>query len=196
VELLPGASSALYGANAFNGILFMTSQSPFTSQGITAYAKFGQTSQKLLGQTTMLIMELEWRMRLVQTCRKANFTYLRGTDWYATNYDDKTNVGRDRSHVNYDGINVYGDEVTTNIKGVAGLLSAGAISQSQFAAFNSMPNYNVSRTGYNEVDLTDNKASNTKIDFLFITSHLLMTLRLLYKFGLVMRFIKEQTGII
>jgi hypothetical protein len=33
------ASSALYGANAFNGILFMTSQSPFTSQGITAYAK-------------------------------------------------------------------------------------------------------------------------------------------------------------
>jgi hypothetical protein len=39
----------------------MTSQSPFTSQGITAYAKFGQTSQKLLGQTTMLIMELEWR---------------------------------------------------------------------------------------------------------------------------------------
>jgi outer membrane receptor protein involved in Fe transport len=66
VELLPGASSALYGANAFNGILFMTSQSPFTSQGITAYAKFGQTSQKLLGQTTMLIMELEWRMRLVQ----------------------------------------------------------------------------------------------------------------------------------
>jgi hypothetical protein len=37
--------------------------------------------------------------------------------------------------VNYDGINVYGDEVTTNIKGVAaGLLSAGAISQSQFAA--------------------------------------------------------------
>jgi tetrahydromethanopterin S-methyltransferase subunit F len=30
--------------------------------------------------------------------------------------------------VNYDGINVYGDEVTTNIKGVAaGLLSAGAI---------------------------------------------------------------------
>jgi hypothetical protein len=80
--------------------------------------------------------------------------------------------------VNYDGINVYGDEVTTNIKGVAGFVGAGAISQSQFAAFNSMPNYNVSRTGYNEVDLTDNKASNTKIDFLFITSHLLMTLRL------------------
>jgi iron complex outermembrane receptor protein len=29
VELLPGASSALYGANAFNGILFMKSKNPF-----------------------------------------------------------------------------------------------------------------------------------------------------------------------
>jgi hypothetical protein len=46
--------------------------------------------------------------------------------------------------------------------------------------------------------ILDNKASNTKIDFLFITSHLLMTLRLFGKvsLGLVMRFIKEQTGII
>jgi hypothetical protein len=35
--------SALYGANAFNGICLWTA--PFTSQGITAYAKFGQTSR-------------------------------------------------------------------------------------------------------------------------------------------------------
>jgi hypothetical protein len=36
--------------------------------------------------------------------------------------------------VNYDGVNVYGDEVTTNIKGVAaGLLGAGAITH-QYAA--------------------------------------------------------------
>jgi outer membrane receptor protein involved in Fe transport len=40
----PGASSALYGANAFNGILFMNSKSPFTSPGITAY-KIGQTKK-------------------------------------------------------------------------------------------------------------------------------------------------------
>jgi outer membrane receptor protein involved in Fe transport len=49
VELLPGASSALYGANAFNGILFMNSQDPWNHQGITAYAKFGQTNQKAAG---------------------------------------------------------------------------------------------------------------------------------------------------
>jgi hypothetical protein len=37
----------LYMVNAFNGILFMTSQSPFTSQGITVCKT--QTSQKAAG---------------------------------------------------------------------------------------------------------------------------------------------------
>jgi outer membrane cobalamin receptor len=163
VELLPGASSALYGANAFNGILFMNSKSPFTSQGITAYAKFGQTSQKAAGSNDYV----DYGIRMAHAfspklAAKANFTYMRGTDWYATNYDDKTNVGRDRSHINYDGINVYGDEVTTNIKGVGSSLAAlGLIPAS---AVNLLPSTNVSRTGYNEVNLTDNKASNTKID--------------------------------
>jgi hypothetical protein len=70
---------------------------------------------------------------------QANFTYLRGTDWYATNYDDKRTLGRDRSHVNYDGQNV---DYYKHKKVAGGLLSAGAISQ--FVAFNSIPpNYNV-----------------------------------------------------
>jgi hypothetical protein len=54
---------------------------------------------------------------------KANFTYLRGTDWYATNYDDKTRAGLDRKSANYDGINVYGDEVATNIRNVSDFIS-------------------------------------------------------------------------
>ena len=49
VELLPGASSALYGANAFNGILFMNSKSPFTNQGLSFYFKYGQTTQQVAG---------------------------------------------------------------------------------------------------------------------------------------------------
>ncbi|TDE46506.1 TonB-dependent receptor [Flavobacterium rhamnosiphilum] len=164
VELLPGASSALYGANAFNGILFMNSRSPFTTQGISAYAKFGQTSQQAAGVNDYI----DYGVRMAHAFNKyvagkVNFTYLRGTDWHATNYDDKTRAGIDRSDINYDGINVYGDEVSTNIKGVGqsladlGIIPGGAV--------NLLPNTNVSRTGYNEVQLTDNKASNTKIDF-------------------------------
>ena len=163
VELLPGASSALYGANAFNGILFMTSKSPFTSQGITGYAKFGQTSQKAAGTNDYV----DYGVRMAKAFNKyvagkVNFTYMKGTEWHAVNYDDKTRAGIDRNNINYDGINVYGDEVTTNIKGVGQALAAQNLIPA--SAVNLLPNTNVSRTGYNEVDLTDNKVSNTKID--------------------------------
>jgi outer membrane receptor protein involved in Fe transport len=146
VELLPGASSALYGANAFNGILFMNSKSPFTSQGITAYAKYGNTSQKAAGSNDFY----DYGVRVAHVftpkfAAKANFTFMKGTDWYATNYDDKTVAGRDRSHFGYNGINVYGDEASTT-------LPIGV-------------NDPVSRTGYKETDLTDNTVKNAKVDF-------------------------------
>ena len=166
VELLPGASSALYGANAFNGILFMNSKSPFTSQGISTYLKMGQTSQNAAGNN----IYYDFGIRMAHAFNKyiavkANFTYMKATDWYATDYNDKTTAGIDRSNPNYDGINVYGDEVSTNLKGVGqSLASLGLIPA---AAVNLLPNSNVSRTGYNETDLTDNKAGNTKIDFSF-----------------------------
>lgn len=168
VELLPGASSALYGANAFNGILFMNSKSPFKYQGISAYVKYGATSQKAAGSNDYR----DYGIRVAHKfndyfAAKANFTYMNGTEWWATDYDDKTIEGRDRSHHNYNGINVYGDEASTNIRSVAsGLLNAGVITPAQFTVFNSiLPNENVSRTGYNEVDLTDNQVRNAKIDF-------------------------------
>jgi outer membrane receptor protein involved in Fe transport len=166
VELLPGASSALYGANAFNGIMFMNSKSPFTYQGISTYLKYGATSQKAAGTNDFH----DFGIRMAHAfnkyfAAKVNMTFMSGTDWYATNYDDKTRQGKGitRSDVNYDGINVYGDEASTNIKAVGQTLAdMGLVPAS---AVNLLPNYNVSRTGYNEVDLTNNKAANTKIDF-------------------------------
>lgn len=164
VELLPGASSALYGANAFNGILFMKSKSPFTNEGISAYAKYGQTSQRAAGNNEYY----DYGVRAAKKfndyfAAKANFTYMKGTEWYATDYSDKDVAGRDRSHHNYNGMNVYGDEAATNIRGVGQTLAGlGLIPTS---AVNLLPNENVSRTGYNEVDLTDNVVRNAKIDF-------------------------------
>ncbi|MBS7787799.1 TonB-dependent receptor [Flavobacterium sp. CYK-55] len=169
VELLPGASSALYGANAFNGILFMNSKSPFTSQGVSAYVKYGQTNQSAAGANNFY----DYGIRVAHAfcprfATKANFTFLKGTDWLAVNYDDKFRQGEgfDRTDPNYDGINVYGDEVATNIKAVAPkLYAAGAITDAQLAAFNAiLPDVNVSRTGYRETDLTDNKVTNAKAD--------------------------------
>ncbi|WP_112113119.1 TonB-dependent receptor [Flavobacterium aciduliphilum] len=164
VELLPGASSALYGANAFNGIMFMNSKSPFTSQGVSAYVKYGQTNQKAAGTNDYA----DYGVRVAKAfdnhfAAKANFTFLKATDWFATDYRDINNPGKDRSYYNYNGLNVYGDEASTNIKNVGQTLAnMGLIPAS---AVNLLPNYNVSRTGYNEVDLTDNKVRNAKIDF-------------------------------
>ena len=148
VELLPGASSALYGANAFNGILFMTSKSPFTSEGISTYLKYGQTSQKAAGQNTYY----DFGVRVAKAfsrhfAAKGNVTFMRGTDWWATDYRDKNVSGLTRDSFSYDGLNIYGDEASTKI-GAAGL-----------------PDAKVSRTGFKEIELTDNKVTNTKADF-------------------------------
>ncbi|MCD0464553.1 TonB-dependent receptor domain-containing protein [Flavobacterium sp. ENC] len=164
VELLPGASSALYGANAFNGILFMNSKSPFIYQGVSAYFKYGVTSQEAAGTNNYYDLGVRFSHAFNKYfAAKANFTYMQATDWYATNYNDKTISGIDRTNINYDGINVYGDEVSTNIKGVGQSLAALGLIPA--AAVNLLPNTNVSRTGYNETDLTNNRAGNTKIDF-------------------------------
>ena len=166
VELLPGASSALYGANAFNGIMFMNSKSPFTYQGISAYLKYGATSQEAAGTNGFYDLGI----RLAHTfnkyfAAKANFTYMEGTDWYAVNYDDINRQGQGitRSDKNYNGVNVYGDEVTQNIYNVGQSMVSAGLLPSALAAL--LPKENVSRTGYNETDLTNNKAANTKIDF-------------------------------
>ena len=52
---------------------------------------------------------------------KVNFGYLKGTDWAATSEVDKITPGRTRADIDYDGINVYGDEVSTNIRSASRL---------------------------------------------------------------------------
>jgi outer membrane receptor protein involved in Fe transport len=149
VELLPGASSALYGANAFNGILFMNSKSPFVYQGISSYVKYGQTSQDVAGTNDYFDMGIRAATAFTKHFAiKANFNYMRATEWIA---DDRRNmaVGGAQGALshdgdqNYDGLNIYGDEVTTFVNNVG----------------------QVSRTGYREKDLNDNKVNSVKADF-------------------------------
>ncbi|WP_125718182.1 TonB-dependent receptor [Flavobacterium ustbae] len=145
VELLPGASSALYGANAFNGIMFMSSKSPFTNEGITAYYKYGQTSQDAAGTNDYNDFGIRAAKAFTKHfAMKANFTYMEASEWIAN--DARSMTGGSVGHAmnqNYDGLNIYGDEVTTFIPNVG----------------------QVSRTGYREQDLTDNKVKSMKADF-------------------------------
>ena len=54
IELVPGANSALYGANAFNGLLDIKTKSPFFYQGLSAYVKTGVTVQDAGGTNPLL----------------------------------------------------------------------------------------------------------------------------------------------
>lgn len=165
VELLPGASSALYGANAFNGIMFMNSKSPFTNQGLSFYFKYGQTTQEIAGTNDYWDFGLRAAHAFTpHFAAKANFTFLKATEWIAGDTRDLTinNTGS-VSNPNYDGLNLYGDEVSTNLKSVGiGLAAVGLIPAS---AVNLLPNYNVARTGYREQDLNDNTVKSVKADF-------------------------------
>ncbi|WP_035652877.1 TonB-dependent receptor [Flavobacterium sp. ASV13] len=145
VELLPGASSALYGANAFNGIMFMNSKSPFTNEGISVYYKYGQTSQDAAGTNDYNDFGIRAAKAFTETfALKANFTYMEATEWIAADKRSMTSGGDSHAvNQNYDGLNIYGDEVTTFIPNVG----------------------QVSRTGYREQDLTDNKVKSMKADF-------------------------------
>ncbi|WP_350286486.1 TonB-dependent receptor [uncultured Croceitalea sp.] len=164
VELLPGASSALYGANAFNGILFMRSKSPFDYQGISASIKRGITSQEAAGDNSYTDVGIRAAHKFSDKfAAKVNFGYLRGTDWQATSEVDKFDPTRTRADLNYDGINVYGDEVSTNIKEVA--LTLEGLGRLPAGANALVPSVDVSRTGYNERDLTPYRAESIKADW-------------------------------
>ncbi len=164
VELLPGASSALYGANAFNGILFMISKSPFDYQGISVSVKRGITSQEASGDNAYTDIGIRAAYKFSEKfAGKVNFGYLQGTDWAATSEVDKFVPGSTRADLNYDGINVYGDEVSTDIKDVAVTLEGLGILPSGANAL--VPSVEVSRTGYNERNLTDYNAESIKADW-------------------------------
>ena len=112
VEILPGASSALYGANAFNGILLMESKNPFDFQGISGQYKHGITSQEAAGgDNEFRDLQVRWGHKFSdKVAMKVNFAYLRGTDWIADSEVDKlgrvdeNGVGLTRAAYNHDGI--------------------------------------------------------------------------------------------
>ncbi len=172
VELLPGAASALYGANAFNGILFMRSKNPFDHSGISGYYKQGVTSQEAAGNNDYKDYGIRVAHKFNEKfAAKVNFSYLQGTDWVANDTRGKdrnstfikTNSTR-ANDIDYDGVNIYGDLVSTNLRNVKE--SPTFLSQLPNPALaNLVPEVNVSRTGYAEADLTNYDAKSIKADW-------------------------------
>jgi len=180
VEFIPGAASALYGPNAFNGMLLVNSKSPFEYQGLSAFTKFGMNhfgdadlntegNGKIGPGSPKPMWEGAIRYAKAFNNRfafKIALSYSKATDWYGTNLKDKnaainpgyqTNPGADLVHA-------FGDEVSTNI----GLLGLNPSFQSQATAaglgayLGSLPTDVVSRTPYREQYLVDYGAKNFK----------------------------------
>ncbi|RBQ10064.1 TonB-dependent receptor [Pedobacter miscanthi] len=127
VELLPGASSALYGAGGINGTLLMTSKDPFKYPGASFQYKTGINHVNDDNSTVQPFNQLDVRMAKSWNNKfgvKAAFSFLQAKDWYGNNYSNFDRVSRtvksgDRSDPNYDGINTYGDELSQNMRNVA-----------------------------------------------------------------------------
>ncbi len=138
VELVPGAASALYGPNAFNGILLMNSKNPFENPGFSMQVKggFAQASNgygvKPMGSAALRIAHAFKSKKSGQDflAFKANFSIFQGTDWYANDYTTDRNLGTTTNvgQPNFDGMNTYGDETRIFVpyQAVRGKLIGGA----------------------------------------------------------------------
>ena len=190
VELLPGAASALYGANAVKGIMLMNSKSPFDFPGFSAYIKSGVTSSDNGGDNSYydaaVRLAKNWNDKFAL---KAVVSIVEGTDWVAGDYRDRNLLSggesplsiEDQSYLpGYNGVNVYGEiPQTINYTNVfrANVLPVfvqqGLLSSAQAAGVNQIfgafaPDYFgteiVRNTGYKEMELHDGGTSSFKVD--------------------------------
>lgn len=115
VELVPGAASALYGPNAFNGILLMNSKSPFEYQGLSAQAKVGLTSSQAGGTHPLYSFSVRYAQAFNDKLAfKVNFSFMDATDWVGNDYKTERTYADSEYDLsgqpNFDGMNLYGDE--------------------------------------------------------------------------------------
>jgi len=153
MELIPGASSALYGPNAFNGILIMKSKSPFEYQGLSAQVKYGITKQSDVPSNPIAQYSLRYAKAFNNKFAfKINASMMQAKDWLGNDYKTDRRFPESTTALsgtnNFDGLNLYGDEF--QIPNLAASFPAIGV---------------VTRTGFREEDLVDDReAKSVKFD--------------------------------
>lgn len=172
VELLPGASSALYGPGGMNGALLINSKDPFKYQGFSFDLKTGMMNIDNPSRKTSPYYD--WTFRYAKKVSekfafKLNGQLVQAKDWVGDDYRNYKRTGTSGQIIpgtretdpNYDGINVYGDETTVNIR----TFLDGVADKIPFYApyIQSLPSViSVSRTGYKEKDILNPNTLNIK----------------------------------
>lgn len=125
IELIPGASSALYGPNAFNGIISMESKNPFKYEGLSAQVKAGITNGSVSTDPFYGASVRYAEAFGNEFAYKFNFSMTEGKDWSADDYSShrinqqmQPDILPTFGDYNFDGINRYGDEIAIPLTGV------------------------------------------------------------------------------
>ena len=183
VELVPGASSGLYGPNAFNGLLYIKTKDPYIHQGLSVLTKAGITQSEPLGIHPIVKIELRVAEAFPKGWAiKANVSYMQGTDWLGANYStDRITQNETPNNPDFDGLNLYGDEGIISMNPVVAKNSIINNIYTQFLPYygndetatknalslyiDSLQPFAVKRTGFKEEDLLNtDKAKSIKAD--------------------------------
>jgi outer membrane receptor for ferrienterochelin and colicin len=163
IELLTGASSALYGSRGLNGAMLMTSKNPFQHQGLSILLNQGVNHVKNkkfndpVGPSPYTDLSLRWAKKVNdKLAYKVNFQYTRANDWVANDSSNRNGPGTRFTDPNYNGVNKYGSGTSVDINPFLYY----ALSQNEALApiiepMLGQPNY-VARTGYDEYGFLNN----------------------------------------
>ena len=183
VEIIMGASSALYGPGGMNGTMLITGKNPFEYPGLSASIQTGvmNMGSDVLNATPMLDANLRYAKSFNDKFAiKFVASYLKAQDWAASDYRNRldmedTNVDH-YTNPGYDGVNVYGDDVIVPVnlqdqgqrigEGVAdqkGLTPGTPAYDAEVARVIALvPDQLVTRTGFKEGDIHDYDTYNFK----------------------------------
>lgn len=145
MELLQGASSALYGPGGTNGTLLINSKNPFKYQGLSFQIKSGVNH--IDNKQRPRSPYYDWSVRFAKKINdkwayKMNLQFVQAQDWLANNSGNylrsplsaspNGNVvpGSRLTDPNYDGVNTYGDETNADLRSAF----AGVIATNPFLA--------------------------------------------------------------
>lgn len=145
IELLAGASSALYGSGGINGTLLINSKNPFKYQGLSFNIRQGimHVDERQRSKSPYYDWTFRWAKAFNNKFAfKIAGQLTQAQDWQADDYRNKKQIGVLSNVVGgnrltdpgYNGVNVYGDETAANMRSfgefVVGATRAGILSGS------------------------------------------------------------------
>ena len=181
MELLPGASSALFGPGGMNGTLLINSKNPFRYQGLSFQVKTGAMhfDDSERGVSPYYNWSLRWGKKVSEKFAfKFGTELIQAKDWLADDYRNYKRIGTSgfiipgtrSTDPGYDGVNTYGDEtsdprVPTFRSILASIGTAVPFLKDYISTLTPgiADDLKISRTGYTENEVTNPNTINFKL---------------------------------